>query len=62
MEVQMSHERGTFEGGMCQSPFDNKLVQSQRPPDPTNTTQQGRRAAAMWPVTSITVATYQYNL
>jgi len=39
---------------------DRYLVQSLRPPDTINSTQQRRHAAAMWAVATITAATYYF--
>jgi len=41
---------------MYPTPLDNERVQSSRPLDATNSTQQGRQAAAMRDVAIITVA------
>ena len=47
---------------MCPTYLDNGLVQSSRPPDATIITQQGRYAAVMRPVDTITVAVCFYNV
>ena len=43
--AQISRGKGHFWGTRTRHPVDDGLVQSLRPPDATNTTQQGRHAA-----------------
>jgi len=54
---KLGHPEGALLGAGARHPSDNGRVQSSRPLDVTNSTQQGRQAAAMRTIATITSTT-----